>query len=106
MLSDEFPEWGNLSPLSIGGSATTVLIYFEDVDAVVTHPLRQIVMAEPGDVAVQSSLDEQLAELGPIRRDANVGHERELGRVIHLPDSVQANGWVNVLPTGLRLEFV
>jgi PhnB protein len=34
MLSDEFPEWGNLSPLSIGGSATTVLIYFEDVDAV------------------------------------------------------------------------
>ena len=35
MLSDEFPEWGNLSPLSIGGSATTVLIYFEDVDAVV-----------------------------------------------------------------------
>src|SRR6478672_296264 len=37
MLSDEFPEWGNLSPLSIGGSATTVLIYFEDVDAVVDH---------------------------------------------------------------------
>lgn len=35
MLSDEFPEWGCLSPSSIGGSATSVLIYFEDVDAVV-----------------------------------------------------------------------
>jgi PhnB protein len=34
MLSDEFPDWGSLSPLSIGGSATSVMIYFEDVDAV------------------------------------------------------------------------
>ena len=32
MLSDEFPEWDCLSPLSIGGSATTVMIYLEDVD--------------------------------------------------------------------------
>lgn len=35
MLSDEFPEWNCLSPVSIGGSATTVMIYFEDVDSVV-----------------------------------------------------------------------
>ena len=35
MLSDEFPDWGCLSPSSLGGSATTVMIYFEDVDAVV-----------------------------------------------------------------------
>ncbi len=34
MLSDEFPDWSCLSPLSIGGSATSVMIYFEDVDAV------------------------------------------------------------------------
>jgi PhnB protein len=34
MLSDEFPDWGCLSPSSLGGSATTVMIYFEDVDAV------------------------------------------------------------------------
>jgi PhnB protein len=34
MLSDEFPDWGCLSPSSIGGSATSVMIYFEDVDAV------------------------------------------------------------------------
>ncbi len=35
MLADEFPDWGCLSPSSIGGSATSVMIYFEDVDAVV-----------------------------------------------------------------------
>ena len=34
MLSDEFPDWSCLSPLSIGGSATSVMIYFEDVDPV------------------------------------------------------------------------
>jgi PhnB protein len=32
MLSDEFPDWGSLSPLSIGGSATTIMIYLENVD--------------------------------------------------------------------------
>jgi PhnB protein len=32
MLSDEFPDWDCLSPGSIGGSATTVMIYLEDVD--------------------------------------------------------------------------
>ena len=32
LLSDEFPDWDCLSPLSIGGCATTVMIYFEDVD--------------------------------------------------------------------------
>jgi len=33
MLSDEFPDWGCLSPLTIGGSATTIMIYVEDVDS-------------------------------------------------------------------------
>ncbi len=37
MLADEFPEWGNRSPLSVGGSSTTVLIYVKDVDAFVAH---------------------------------------------------------------------
>jgi len=35
MLSDEFPEWNWLSPVSIGGSASAIMIYFEDVDSVV-----------------------------------------------------------------------
>ena len=33
MLSDEMPEMGNKSPLAIGGSASSVLIYTKNVDA-------------------------------------------------------------------------
>ena len=33
MLSDEFPEWGCLSPTTLGGSPNSVMIYVEDVDA-------------------------------------------------------------------------
>ena len=34
MLSDEFAEMGNRSPKSIGGTAVTISVYAEDVDAV------------------------------------------------------------------------
>ena len=33
MMADEFPEFGSLSPQSIGGSGTGLHIYIEDVDA-------------------------------------------------------------------------
>jgi PhnB protein len=33
MLADEFPEMGAKSPKSIGGSATSILLYVADVDA-------------------------------------------------------------------------
>ena len=33
MLSDEFPEFGSLSPQSVGGSAMGLHIYIENVDA-------------------------------------------------------------------------
>jgi PhnB protein len=33
MLNEEFPEYGGLSPLSIGGTGVTIHIYTEDVDA-------------------------------------------------------------------------
>src|SRR5450631_4191161 len=33
MLNDEFPEWGNLSPLSTGGSGVAINVYLENVDA-------------------------------------------------------------------------
>ncbi len=33
MLSDEFPEFGSLSPQSVGGSAMGLHIYVENVDA-------------------------------------------------------------------------
>lgn len=34
MLGDEFPEGGFLSPLSLGGSATTLHLYVEDADTI------------------------------------------------------------------------
>jgi PhnB protein len=35
MLADEFPEWDARSPQTIGGSAVFIMLYVEDVDAVV-----------------------------------------------------------------------
>ena len=37
MLADECPESGSRSPQSLGGSATTILLYVEDVDAVTSQ---------------------------------------------------------------------
>jgi PhnB protein len=34
MLADVFPEMGGQSPKSIGGTAVTIMVYVEDVDAV------------------------------------------------------------------------
>lgn len=39
MLSDEHPEMGMLGPKSIGGTATTLGLYVDDVDAVVARAL-------------------------------------------------------------------
>lgn len=34
MLSDEFPDYGALSPLALGGSGSSLNVYVDDVDAV------------------------------------------------------------------------
>lgn len=34
MLADEFPEWGNKAPKTLGGTPVTIHLYVEDVDAV------------------------------------------------------------------------
>ena len=39
MLADEFPEFGNLGPKTIGGSPVMIAIYVEDVDAVFARAL-------------------------------------------------------------------
>jgi PhnB protein len=33
MLTDEFPEWGQLGPASLGGTAVNLHVYVEDADA-------------------------------------------------------------------------
>jgi PhnB protein len=39
MIADEFPEWGSLSPQSIGGSGMGLHIYVEDVDSAFDHAI-------------------------------------------------------------------
>ena len=40
MLADEFPEMGQRSPKSVGGSPVTISVYVEDVDAVFDRGIR------------------------------------------------------------------
>jgi PhnB protein len=35
MLADEYPDWGALSPVSIGGSPVSMHLYVDDVDKIV-----------------------------------------------------------------------
>lgn len=39
MLADEFPEMGCVGPKTIGGTPVTLLVYFEDCDAVIQQAL-------------------------------------------------------------------
>ena len=41
MLSDEVPEFGNVSPKTIGGSPVVLSVYVEDVDAVYEKALEK-----------------------------------------------------------------
>jgi PhnB protein len=40
MLADEFPEMGNRSPKSVGGTPVTISVYVDDVDAAFDRALR------------------------------------------------------------------
>jgi len=40
MLADEFPEMGNRSPRSVGGTPVTISVYVDDVDAAFDRALR------------------------------------------------------------------
>ncbi len=40
MLADEFPEMGQRSPKSVGGSPVTISVYVDDVDAVFDRAIR------------------------------------------------------------------
>ena len=37
MLSDECPDWNALSPLTIGGTSVSIILYVEDADTVVNR---------------------------------------------------------------------
>jgi PhnB protein len=37
MMCDECPDWNALSPLTIGGTAVSIMLYVEDVDSVVNR---------------------------------------------------------------------
>lgn len=37
MMCDEFPDWNSLGPATIGGTPVSMMLYVEDVDAVVSR---------------------------------------------------------------------
>jgi PhnB protein len=37
MLADECPDWNALSPLTLGGTSVSIMLYVEDVDSVVNR---------------------------------------------------------------------
>jgi PhnB protein len=41
MLAEENPQWGNLSPQTLGGSPVTLCLYVEDVDKVFAKALKE-----------------------------------------------------------------
>lgn len=41
MLAEENKDWGNLSPKTLGGSATTICLYAENVDEVYARALKE-----------------------------------------------------------------
>lgn len=51
MLADENPQWGNLSPQSVGGTPVTIHLYVDDVDAVVARAVKlgAKLLAAPAD---------------------------------------------------------
>jgi PhnB protein len=46
MLSDEFPEMGNTSPTTVGGSPVTLSMYVDDVDGVFDRAIERGATAE------------------------------------------------------------
>jgi PhnB protein len=52
MLSDEFPEWGALSPKSRGGATGGMLIYVKDADASIDRAVKA------GATVVQAAEDQ------------------------------------------------
>ena len=41
MLAEESPQWGNLSPQTVGGTPVTLCLYVEDVDAFFARALKE-----------------------------------------------------------------
>ncbi len=49
MLAEESEQWGNRSPLSIGGSPITLCLYVENVDEVFERALKEGATVKGGD---------------------------------------------------------
>jgi PhnB protein len=40
MLAEENPQWGNISPLTLGGTTVYLSLYVDNVDAVFSHAIK------------------------------------------------------------------
>ena len=78
MLADEFPEYGILSPATLGGTGTTIHLHVDNVDALAERALRA------GATMVMEPVDQDHGERQCRIRDP-FGHEWLLGHPIPAP---------------------
>jgi PhnB protein len=75
MLADEHPEYGIQSPLTFGGTGTTIHLHVDDVDALTARAL------EAGATVLRAPADQSHGERQARLRDP-FGHEWLLGHQI------------------------
>lgn len=76
MVSEEYPEYGILGPLSVGGASVTLHLHVDDADALIARAVKA------GATLVRPPQDQFHGERGgtvkdPFGHDWNIGHEIE-----------------------------
>ncbi len=84
MFSDEYPEYGLMSPETIGGTSITIHLHVDDCDAVIQRAIGA------GATMVREPTDAFYGERGGTIRDP-FGHEWNIGHEIEkvMPEEMQ-----------------
>jgi PhnB protein len=94
MLADEYPDWGALSPASVGGTPVSLHIYVDDVDAVVKRAEQQ------GATVLRQAKDEFFGDRVAMVADP-FGHRWQVAthKVDVTPAEMQKR-WTDMLTSG------
>lgn len=93
MLSDEFPECGIRSPLSLGGPGVTIHLHVDNADAVIAKAV------EAGATVERPPQDEFYGERGGVVRDP-FGHRWNIGHSIEVLSPAEMQRRYDALLTG------
>lgn len=94
MLADEYPDFGAVSPNTVGGSPVSLHLYVEDVDGVVARAV------EAGATVLRPVSDESFGDRSGVIRDP-FGHKWQLATRLEevTPDEMQRR-WSEELAKG------